>query len=350
MLAAVSACGEGRKVTVIERNPYMGKKLNITGKGRCNLTNDCTVQEYLENVVTNPKFLLKAAYRFPPAKVMEFFTEAGVPLKTERGRRVFPQSDRAADITECLCRLMSERGADVIRGKAAAIETAEGRVCGVRIETKDGVRSAEADAVILCAGGMSYPGTGSDGSGYALARALGHSIVPPRASLVPLVTRESWPRELTGLSLKNVNVSFADESGVLFSEQGEMLFTHFGVSGPLVLSGSAHIKSFPCNMFIDMKPALDAETLDARILSDFGEFKNRHFINALTKLLPKAMIPCVAALSGIDAESALQKATEKFISRFSSMENAILQAGKRFQDLTLSEMDVYWEGSKKHPQ
>ena len=323
MLAAVSAREEGADVTVIEKNRFPGKKLNITGKGRCNVTNDCTVPEYLENVISNPKFLLKAAYRFPPAKVMEFFENAGVPLKTERGRRVFPQSDKAQDITSCLQRLMSESGVRLVNGTAKAIDVSDGAVTGVRFTSPPGERTIGADAVILCAGGMSYPATGSDGSGFALAEKLGHTVVEPRPSLVPLVTEESWPRTLTGLSLKNVNVSFAQYGKTLFSEQGEMLFTHFGVSGPLVLSGSAHIKRFPCEMLIDMKPALAPETLDARIVSDFEEFRNRHFINSLDKLLPKAMIPVVASLSGIDPEKQVNSVTREERRRLVSLLKAL---------------------------
>ena len=309
MLAAVSACTPETEVFLLERNPFLGKKLNITGKGRCNVTNDCTIPEYLENVMRNPKFLLKAAYRFPPASVMEFFESAGVPLKTERGRRVFPQSDRAQDITDCLKRMLIERGVKILHGKAEDLIIEDGEARGVKYACAHGVKSVKADAVILCTGGISYPKTGSDGSGYALAQKAGHTVIEPRGSLVPLITKEKWPCALTGLSLKNVRVTFEKDGRELYSEQGEMLFTHFGVSGPLVLSGSAYIKSFPCEMFIDMKPALDAETLDERIRSDFERFKNKHFINALDDLLPKAMIPHVASLSGISAGKEVNSVT-----------------------------------------
>ncbi len=311
MLAAVSARAAGADVTLLEKNPYLGKKLNITGKGRCNVTNDCTVQEYLENVIRNPKFLLKAAYRFPPASVMEFFESAGVPLKTERGRRVFPQSDRAQDITDCLTGMLRANGVRRLRGVASDIIVNDGKVCGVRHTFSSGHDCPEiaCDAAIICTGGMSYPATGSDGSGYELARKLGHTIVTPRGSLVPLVTKEKWPGELTGLSLKNVNLSLVRNGKTLFSEQGEMLFTHFGISGPLVLSGSALIDSFPCEAFIDMKPALDEETLDERIRSDFERFINKHFINSLDDLLPKAMIPHVARLSGIAPQKPVNSVT-----------------------------------------
>ena len=311
MLAAVSARAAGADVTLLEKNPYLGKKLNITGKGRCNVTNDCTVQEYLENVIRNPKFLLKAAYRFPPASVMEFFESAGVPLKSERGRRVFPQSDRAQDITDCLTGMLRANGVRRLRGVASDIIVNDGKVCGVRYTFSSGHGCPEiaCDAAIICTGGMSYPATGSDGSGYELARRLGHTIVTPRGSLVPLVTKEKWPGELTGLSLKNVNLSLVRDGKTLFSEQGEMLFTHFGISGPLVLSGSALIDSFPCEAFIDMKPALNEETLDERIRSDFERFINKHFINSLDDLLPKAMIPHVARLSGIAPQKPVNSVT-----------------------------------------
>ena len=309
MLAAVSARREDNEVVIIEKNPYCGKKLNITGKGRCNVTNDCTVPEYLENVIRNPKFLLKAAYRFPPASVMEFFESAGVPLKTERGRRVFPQSDKARDVTDCLVKMLSERGIRVLRGCVTDIIAKDGEVCGVKYSARGERKTLEAGCVIICTGGMSYPATGSDGSGYALARKLGHTVVTPRGSLVPLVTKEKWLGELTGLSLKNVNLTLKSGGKTLFSEQGEMLFTHFGISGPLVLSGSALIESFPCEAFIDMKPALTEEVLDERIRSDFEKFINRHFINSLEELLPKAMIPHVARLSGIAPQKPVNSVT-----------------------------------------
>lgn len=310
MLAALSASGKGFDVYIIEKNTILGKKLLITGKGRCNVTNNCTQQEFLENVITNPKFLIKAIYRFPPAKVMELFESMGVKLKTERGRRVFPESDRSADICNALSRKIKECGVTIIRGDVTEILTAAGRVCGVKYISPEGERTIDACSVILATGGMSYPRTGSDGSGYGLAKKLGHTIVLPRASLVPLVTKESWPAELAGLSLKNVNVSFYDNDKLLFSEQGEMLFTHFGVSGPLVLSGSAYIKRFPAKMFIDMKPALTPEMLDARIVSDFNEYKNRDFANSLDKLLPKALIPVVVSLSEIDERKKVNSVTK----------------------------------------
>lgn len=309
MLAAVSARRDDNEVVIIEKNPYCGKKLNITGKGRCNVTNDCTVPEYLENVIRNPKFLMKAAYRFTPTDVMGFFESAGVPLKTERGRRVFPQSDRARDVTDCLVKMIYERGIRVLRGCVTDIIAKDCEVCGVKYSSGGERRCLEAASVIICTGGMSYPATGSDGSGYALARKLGHTVVTPRGSLVPLVTKEKWPGELTGLSLKNVNLTLKSGGKTLFSEQGEMLFTHFGISGPLVLSGSALIDSFPCKAFIDMKPALTEEVLDERIRSDFEKNINRHFINSLDELLPKAMIPHVARLSGIPPEKPVNSVT-----------------------------------------
>ena len=323
MLAAVSASGKGFTVTIIEKNNQTGKKLAITGKGRCNVTNNCTEQEFLENVVSNPKFLIKAAYRFPPAKVMEFFESLGVPLKTERGRRVFPVSDKASDICTALEKKLSECGVNIIKGEVNEILHDNGRVSGIRYFSSDGTNTVPARSVILAAGGMSYPKTGSDGGGYRLASRLGHTVITPRPSLVPLVTKERWPGELTGLSLKNVNVSFERNGKVLFSEQGEMLFTHFGVSGPLVLSGSAYVKSFPADMYIDMKPALSNETLDARLLADFEEFKNKDFINALDKLLPKAIIPAVAALSGIDGRKKINSVTKSERTKLAALLKAI---------------------------
>lgn len=310
MLAAFSACGGNCNVLLLEKNSITGKKLNITGKGRCNVTNNCTEQEFLSNAISNPKFLMKAIYRFPPEKTIELFESLGVELKTERGRRVFPVSDKAVDITNALRRAMKQAGVTVLKGDAKSIVTENGEVCGVRFCSQEGTKVLQAKAVILATGGMSYPLTGSDGSGYKMAAEIGHTIVPPRPSLVPLTVKEKWCHTLTGLSLKNVGVTFKTNDKVLFYEQGEMLFTHFGVSGPLVLSGSAYIKDFPVKMYIDMKPALSEEVLDARILSDFDEFKNKEFANSLDKLLPKAMIPVAVALSGIDGKKKTNSITK----------------------------------------
>ncbi len=323
MLAAVSASGGDCDVVVIEKNDLPGKKINITGKGRCNVTNNCTEQEYLANVVSNPKFLLKAIYRFPPAKTMEFFESNGVPLKTERGRRVFPVSDKAVDITSTLRKAVEKSGGRFVHGTVFDIEKDENGVKSVLYRTPNGVKKIDAHAVILATGGKSYPLTGSTGDGYPIAEKLGHTVTPLRPSLVPLLAEESWCKTLTGLSLKNVSVSLESGGKTVYSDQGEMLFTHFGVTGPLILAGSAYIKSFPCRMFIDMKPALSFETLDARLLSDFEEFKNKDFINSLEKLLPKAMIPVFASLSGIDVHKKTNSITKEERHRLVSLLKAI---------------------------
>ena len=323
MLAAISASGKNCGVVILEKNPSPGKKLLITGKGRCNITNNCTEQDFLESVISNPKFLIKAIYRFPPVKVMEFFESLGVKLKTERGRRVFPESDRSSDVLNALLKKLKECNVKIIQGDAAEISVQNGRVSGVKYFSPHGESYIEAYSVIIATGGMSYPTTGSNGSGYKLAAALGHTVIPPRPSLVPLVTKETWTASLTGLSLKNVNVSFYDNEKLLFSEQGEMLFTHFGVSGPVVLSGSAYIKHFPVGMYIDMKPALSAEILDARIISDFNEYKNKDFLNSLDKLLPKAMIPVVVSLSGTDGRKKVNSVTKAERSKLVSLLKAI---------------------------
>ena len=301
MTAAYYAAESGLKVTVIERNDRPGKKLGITGKGRCNLTNDTdSLDVLISNVTRNGRFLYGAFSRYMPADVKDFFESRGVPLKTERGRRVFPVSDKAGDIVNCLKNSLNGR-ADVINGRVGELIIEEGKVKGVK--TTDG-RIIEADKVIIATGGLSYPKTGSDGDGYALAKQAGHTVTPLSPSLVPLEVHEGFCSDLMGLSLKNVKVSLIDKTNgkALYSELGEMLFTHFGVSGPLILSASAHIPKEESGRYIisiDLKPALSSEQLDARILRDFSENLNRNFINSLNLLLPKALVPVIVKLSGI---------------------------------------------------
>lgn len=300
LMAAVTAARRGLSVTVLEPNGSTGKKLRITGKGRCNVTNDSAPQEFLQKVCTNARFLKSALYAFPPEAVKEFFEDAGVPLKTERGERVFPVSDDANDIADTLERLA--RGAGVVfrRERLTDIQTAEGKVCAV--VTDRGTYPCR--AVILCTGGLSYPATGSTGDGYRIAARLGHAVVSPRASLVPLEAETDCAR-MQGLSLRNVALSLYQGERLLYREQGEMLFTHFGVSGPLVLSASAHLPEnvSDCRIELDLKPALTPEKLDERILRDFSENINRDFTNALDALLPQKLIPVVVERSGIDART-----------------------------------------------
>ncbi len=291
MFAAITAAENGARVLLLEKNGRLGKKLLITGKGRCNVTNFCTAQEVMQNVPTNPRFLYSAMTAFPPQRAMDYFNMRGCPLKTERGNRVFPVSDRSASILECLERQMHRLRIDVRCGAAVTqILTENGCVCGVCI----GAERVEARRVILATGGLSYPATGSTGDGYALAAALGHSVVPTQGSLVPLETIGRDCPDMQGLSLRNVGVRLTDARGkTLYQDFGELLFTHFGVSGPTVLSASAHVKGDGCVLSLDLKPALDAQKLDARILRDLQTYRNRTMEHALEDLLPRSMIPVV---------------------------------------------------------
>ena len=312
MMAAIRAAELGAEVTLVERNDRCGRKLRITGKGRCNLTNDCAIAEFMQNVPTNPKFLYAALSRFESSDTMAFFENAGVPLKVERGKRVFPVSDKAQDVVDAMVRLCREGGVKIIKGRVGAIRAQDGKVTGVTVDGK----SMDASAVILCTGGRSYPMTGSDGDGYGLARELGHEIVPPMPSLVPLTSKDRDCQRMQGLSLKNVGMSVVNtENGkTVFEDFGEMMFTHFGMTGPMVLSASAHIKDVASGKYaaqIDLKPALDEKTLDARILSDFSKNNNKDFINSLDALLPQKMIDVVVDRCGIDGRKKVNSITRE---------------------------------------
>lgn len=301
MMAAYHAAQMGVRVLLFEGTGRLGRKLRITGKGRCNVTNDCDVQEFLGNVRTNPRFLYAALDRFSTADTKAFFEERGVPLKTERGRRVFPLSDKAGDIVGALADACHRAGVEIVYEKVRTLWLENGALCGVRT---DGGNYA-AGAVIVCTGGKSYPLTGSDGNGYALAAQVGHTIVTPEPSLVPMTVQGSLCAELQGLSLKNVALRVVDiaKGKTVYEDFGEMMFTHFGITGPMVLSASSHLhgmKSGQYEAWIDLKPALDEKTLDARILSDFEKYRNRDFIHALDDLLPKKLIPVIIRESGID--------------------------------------------------
>lgn len=298
LMAAGTAAENGAQVTLLETNEKVGRKLFITGKGRCNVCNNCDTQGVLQNVPVNPRFLYSALGCFSPADVMAFFENRGVPLKTERGNRVFPVSDKAADIIDALFTWIKHTGVKIVHETAEELELADGRVTGVRA----GGRVWTADRVIVATGGVSYPQTGSTGDGYRFAKQAGHAIVPPNGSLVPLVTPGGC-EALMGLSLRNVQVTVFENNKKIWSDFGEMLFTHFGLSGPLILSASAHMRHFGSKGYhieIDLKPALDEKTLDKRLLSDFDQHKNSDFINALDGLLPRKIIPEVIRLSGID--------------------------------------------------
>ncbi len=289
MFAAITAAEQGKKVLLLEKNNRLGKKLLITGKGRCNVTNHCTGQEVLQNTPRNGRFLFSAMAAFPPEKTDTFFESHGCPLKVERGNRVFPVSDRSQSVLDCLQNELRRLHVTVSEERVTEILTAEGRVTGVRTDRG----SHEAGWVILATGGVSYPATGSTGDGYRMAEALGHTIVPQEGSLVPLEAEEDC-KQMQGLSLRNVGVKLLSAKGkVLYQDFGELLFTHFGVSGPTVLSASCHMKGEGCRLLLDLKPALDEAKLDARILRDLEMYQNRAMENALTDLLPRSMIPVV---------------------------------------------------------
>ena len=307
MMAAITAASNGAKVLVIEKNKEFGLKIGITGKGRCNLTNNCTLNEFLENVPTNPRFLYRALTEFSPEDTMEFFTSRGIPLKTERGRRVFPESDSAQDIRHCL-RRETEKKCACVRDTVKELLVKDGCIAGVKTATK----TYYANNVIIATGGKSYPRTGSTGDGYRLASEVGHSVVTPRGSLVPLVCSGNICPRLMGLSLRNIGVRFIKDQKVLYSDEGELLFTHFGVSGPTVLSASAVIgNKFPFELSIDLKPALDYETLDKRLLKDFAENKNKIYSNSLGALLPAKLIPVFVSVSGIDPNKKVNEITKE---------------------------------------
>ena len=301
MFAAITAARNGAKVLLLEKNDRLGKKLLITGKGRCNVTNDCPAEEVLRNTPRNGRFLYSAMTAFPPESTKQFFENQGCPLKTERGNRVFPQSDRSVSILDSLKKALTDQGVTVKTGRVRQILTLEGAVSGVRTDGDE----YTAPSVILATGGASYPATGSTGDGYAMAQRLGHRVIPVQGSLVPLETAGEDCRRMQGLSLRNVGVRLLDARGkVLYRDFGELLFTHFGVSGPTVLSASCHLKGEGCCLVIDLKPALEEGKLDARILRDLELYQNRTMENALTDLLPRSMIPVV--LDRLEIDPAMQ--------------------------------------------
>ena len=308
MFAAITAAQNGASVLLLERNDRLGKKLLITGKGRCNVTNRCTSQEILQNIPRNSRFLYSAMSAFAPDDIMAFLEKNGCPLKTERGNRVFPVSDKSVSVLDALEQAMRQAGVTVKKGRVRAILTENGRVCGVQTE-QEILRS---DWVILATGGVSYPATGSTGDGYEMARALGHTVIPPEGSLVPLETAGDDCRQMQGLSLRNVAVKLVNEKGkVLYKDFGELLFTHFGISGPTVLSASCHLKGEHCRMVIDLKPALDEQKLNDRILRDLELYQNRSMENALTDLLPRSMIPVVLRRLDISPEMQANSLTKQ---------------------------------------
>lgn len=321
MMAAITAAENGAQVTLLERNDRLGKKLYITGKGRCNVTNDCAPEDFFPNVPRNPRFLYSAIYAFPPREVMAWFEAHGCALKTERGNRVFPQSDKSASVIDALRAELRRLGVRVLQERALDIVTQDGAVCGLK--TDGGFHKTE--RVILATGGCSYPQTGSTGDGYRMLEKLGHTIVPPVGSLVPLVEKGYDCKQMQGLALKNVTLRLVNQKGkTVFEEFGELLFTHFGLSGPVVLSASAHMNEKDAyTVLLDLKPALDEQKLDLRLLRDFEKFQNRDFENALVELLPRSMIPVIVRRSGIPAEEKVHSITRE-------QRRALLELMKRF--------------------
>ena len=299
MMAAITAAERGKHVLLLEKNAQLGRKIRITGKGRCNVTNNCEPRTVIESTPGNGRFLYGAVNHFTPQDTMDFFEGLGVPLKTERGNRVFPVSDNAHDIADALWKKLKKCRVEIRQGNVKEVLTENGSVIGVRTEND----VFEAPSVLLACGGASYPGTGSNGDGARLAEKLGHTIIPMRPSLVALTSDDEDCPAMQGLSLRNVGLTLFCGDKVLYREQGEMLFTHFGVSGPLVLSASAYLpeKVSSCRLEIDLKPGLTAEKLDERLLRDFSENINRDFTNALDALLPQKLIPVVIERSGIPA-------------------------------------------------
>lgn len=326
LMSACVAAENGAQVVIFEKNisekklaseeffdnAYLGKKLLITGKGRCNLTNDCDRENFMKNIPCGGKFLFAAYTAFPPAAVINFFEAHGLPLKKERGNRVFPASDKALDVLKTLKAVIKNHNVRVVNKKAAGIFSDGEKITG--FSDSEG-NEYIADSVIVCTGGMSYPITGSDGDGYRFARSLGHTVTELRPSLVPIVSDDIFCKRLQGLALKNVKLSLKNnvKKKTVYSELGEMLFTHFGVSGPLVLSASAHIEDNPADysLHIDLKPALDEKTLDSRLLSEFAENLNKSYKNVLSALLPSKLVPVFAELSGIPAELKVNSITKQ---------------------------------------
>lgn len=331
MFAAIAAAENGHKVILLEKNEKLGKKLYITGKGRCNITNSSDMEVLFQNVMTNAKFLYSAFYAYDNQRVIDFFEKAGVPVKNERGNRIFPVSDHSSDVIAALSRVLREKGVEVnlhtevekilyapYTGADAGEKKAPKQVV-TGVQLKNG-KKIEADSVVLATGGFSYKATGSTGDGYRFAEEMGHTITEIRPSLVPFNAKEEYVKKMQGLALKNVNVRIMRDGKLLYDEFGEMLFTHFGVSGPLILSASAvipskHVKE-PLHAEIDLKPALTEEQLDKRVLKDFEDAKNKQFKNSIGKLFPAKMIPVILELSEIDPDKKVNEITKEERAQF----------------------------------
>lgn len=313
MFAAIAAAENGQDVLLLEQNEKLGKKLYITGKGRCNITNACDTEELFSNVTRNAKFLYSAFYTYDNFRVMQFFEEHGLKIKTERENRVFPESDHSSDVIRTLQQVLKEKGVKILlHARVTGILTDGEKISGVLLEDGEKIR---ADALVIATGGFSYQSTGSTGDGYRFAKELGHDLTELVPALVPFCTKEDYVKELQGLSLKNVRVSIYRKNKKIYDDFGEMLFTHFGVSGPLILSASSRILSNSPNeelpMEIDLKPALTEEQLDKRILRDFEENQNKQFKNSISRLLPSKLIPVVLGLSGIQLDKKVNEITKE---------------------------------------
>ncbi len=339
MMAAATAAQYGRRVLLLEHKDRPGRKLSITGKGRCNLTNHTGMEQIIAAFPRGGRFLFSAVSRFSPEDVMTLFERLGVGLKTERGNRVFPQSDRASDVVRALTQYVKDSGAVLLnRAHVHQLLLQNGQVRGVLCRTGQGEETFFAPRVLLAGGGLSYPATGSDGSCYTLAKQAGHTLTPPVASLVPIVTKEDWPKQAQGLSLKNVALTVTDhQTGkTVFAKQGEMLFTHFGVSGPLVLSASVWMRPMEEGRYalsIDLKPALTPQQLDARLVRDFSDQPNRDFCNALDGLLPKKLIEPVVALSGIPPHEKVNAITRAQRQRLGELLKALPLTAQKFRPI-----------------
>lgn len=313
LMAAAKASERGRKVLLLEKNNRAGKKLLISGKGRCNITNNTDIDGLIRNIPGNGNFLYSSFHNFSNKDLMKLLEDEGLELKVERGGRVFPASDKASDVVRVLQRFAENRGAQIrFNAPVASIETKDGSVIGVRLKNGDFIGCA---SVVLATGGASYPGTGSTGDGYEMAKKLGHNVTSLKPSLVPLLANEKWVGQLQGLTLKNIEIKAFDKNGKkIYTDFGEMLFTHYGVSGPVILSLSSHILSYEfkdVRLNIDLKPALDEETLDARIRRDFDKYSNKQFKNSLDDLLPRKLIPVIVRLSGIPAEKPVNQVSRE---------------------------------------
>lgn len=315
MMAAVAAAGNGHKVVLFEKNEKLGKKLYITGKGRCNITNACDKDTFFENIVSNPKFFYRAFYRLNNFDVIDFFENLGLKTKTERGNRVFPQSDKSSDVIAVLKKELERLGVEIrYNSEVGDILFENGVVCGIKLKNTDEVYAA--DAVVVATGGLSYPLTGSTGDGYRFAKKAGHTVTDLSPSLVPLYVSETFVKELMGLTLKNISITVMSGQKEIYRDFGELLFTHFGVSGPVILSASRFLIPYINSgeqliLKIDLKPALTLQQLDLRILRDFEEFKNKQFKNSLNRLLPNKLIDVIIRLSHIDPNKQVNSITRE---------------------------------------